>query len=175
MRVLGLDSGLRTGWAIVEDGKLLESGVEDFVPRRGNSYGILFMEFRKWLSQMIRLAEMDEKHSYDLIAYEQSHLRGGAATEINLGMTTRIEEKAAEVKIECVAVHTQTLKLHTTSKGNATKAAMIAWAQTKLQERDIIDDNEADAIALAFYGYQEYKNGVPTPKEEKPKKESKKK
>lgn len=155
MRVLGIDCGLSTGWAIVEDGKVVESGVEDFRPKRGSSNGVLFLEYRRWLSQMVQPKRPGEKRHHDLIVYELSHMRGGAATELQINMTGRVQEIAAGMNTEFVAVHSGTLKKETIGKGNASKDEMKKWSEQFLG-RAPEDDNEADAVALATYGCNKY-------------------
>ena len=158
MRILGLDCGLSTGWCILEKGKVVESGVEDFRPRRGSSNGMLFLEYRRWLS-MITLpmpGKETKKKAFDLIVYEQSHQRGGAPTELQTNMTGRVQEVGAAMKIPFTAVHAATLKKETTGKGNASKEDMKKWA-SRFLGRVCEDDDEADAIALAKWGYDHYK------------------
>ena len=90
MIILALDLATRTGWAVVRDGRVVESGVQTFDKRRGESNGVLFLRARKWLS------EFGQSSPPDLVAYEQAHFRGGAATEICVGLQTRAQEIAAE-------------------------------------------------------------------------------
>jgi hypothetical protein len=52
-----------------------------------------------------------------LIVYEQTHNRGGAATEVAAGFTTRVQEFAARHGIEHAAVHSATLKKFATGRG----------------------------------------------------------
>ncbi len=159
MRVLGLAQGVKNGFCILQDGKILESGVEDLTQIRGKDNETLFIAFRKWLSQKIRLAAVDPSHAYDLIVFIQSPKRGKAAAEIQDEMKKSIEEKVVETKMECVAISSAVLKKATLSKGNATKAQMEAWAASKLQRKPtdpLVDDCEVNALALAFYGFQNY-------------------
>ena len=73
MNILALDMATKTGWSWIVSGKVKESGVQDFTKRRGESNGVLFLRFRKWLSDTCALVKPD------LIAYEQAHMRGGDA------------------------------------------------------------------------------------------------
>jgi Holliday junction resolvasome RuvABC endonuclease subunit len=84
----------------------------------------------------------------ELIVYEQAHHRGGAATEVCVGMSTRVMEVAAQNDIEYSSCHTATLKKWATGKGNADKKAMIKRAYEFVDE--VIDDNHADAILLGI-------------------------
>jgi Holliday junction resolvasome RuvABC endonuclease subunit len=151
MRIIGLDTATKTGWAIFDSasGKIIESGVQDFAKRRGESNGLMFLRFLKWLSQIIDTARPD------LIAYERAHHRGGAATEICVNLTGRVQEAAADNGLECATVPTMTLKKWSTGRGNAGKPEMIAAAR-KLIGREPIDDNEADAVMIAAWAACEY-------------------
>lgn len=149
MIILALDLASRTGWAIVRDGRVIESGVQDFSKRRGESNGVLFLRARKWLS------EFGHPTPPDLVAYEQAHFRGGAATEICVGLQTRAQEIAVEWGVESAPVPTSTLKKWATGVGRAEKAAMIAWAASKIG-RQPEDDNEADAIAVGLWAAEQF-------------------
>jgi Holliday junction resolvasome RuvABC endonuclease subunit len=149
MMILALDLATKTGWAIVEDGVVIESGVQDFTKRRGEGNGLLFLRARKWL------ADFGLHARPDLIAYEQAHFRGGAATEICVGLQTRAQEQAAEWGVESAPVSTGTLKRWATGKGSADKVAMMAWAATAMG-RDPVDDNEADAVAVGLWAAEQF-------------------
>ena len=149
MIILALDLATRTGWAVVKDGRIIESGVQTFDKRRGESNGVLFLRARKWLS------EFGHPTPPDLVAYEQAHFRGGAATEICVGLQTRAQEIAAEWGVESAPVPTGTLKKWATGVGGADKAAMIAWA-AKVIGRQPEDDNEADAIAVGLWATAQF-------------------
>lgn len=151
MNILALDMATVTGWATLIDGRI-ESGVQDFTKRRGESNGMLFLRFNAWLDGMGK--DMNGKSMIDLIVYEQAHHRGGAATEIGVGLMTRAQEFAVSIGAEYMAVHTASLKKFATGTGRASKVDMIAWAAAKVN-RILTDDNEADAIALLYYGMKE--------------------
>lgn len=150
--VLGLDCATQTGWCVVgNDGKPVESGVMDFSKRRGESNGLVFLRFRKWLTELIQA--LPEQPS--VLSYERAHFRGGAATELCVGLQTRVQEICAELGIESAPVATTTLKKSATGTGRAGKDQMIDAARTILG-RDPIDDNEADAVHVALWGAREY-------------------
>lgn len=148
--VIGLDLATKTGWCLRHDGKILASGVQDFAKRRGESNGLLFLRFRRWLFELVELAP-----DLELVAYEAAHMRGGAATEILVGLQTHCQSIAAEIQVECAPVHTATLKKFATGSGKASKTDMIL-AASKIKDGQIADDNEADAILLAKWAEQEY-------------------
>ena len=129
MNILALDTGLSTGWAF-GNGDMVESGARDFHKRRGESNGIVFLRFRKWLCWFFDGSQRD--FTPTLLVYEQPHHRGGAATEIGVGMTTRVQEVAAQYSVECASCHTATLKKFATGNGRASKADMMAAARNLL-------------------------------------------
>lgn len=120
----------------------------DFSKKRGESNGMLFFRFRNWLGAILETG-------FDLVIYEQAHHRGGAATEIGVNLTGRIQECCAERDIEFTSVHSGTLKKQILGHGNAGKSEMMAFTKIQLG-RDPIDDNEADAVGIAIYGWREY-------------------
>ena len=155
MNILAVDAASKCGWALSMSGAL-ESGVEDFSLRRGESPGARFLRFRKWLLDMSELCRRQTGRDLELIVYEQAHHRGGAATEVCVGLTTRLQEHQAGIAgCECVAVHTATLKKRATGRGNAKKPEMIAAARERW---GIVpsDDNHADALCLLALGLDQY-------------------
>ena len=152
MRILGLDTGLKTGWCIYDSDtkQVIESGVQDFSKKRGESNGLMFLRFRKWLKYLLNI-------QVDLVGYERAHFRGGAATEIGVGLQTRVQEECAghDPVIEAAPVHSGTLKKWACGHGKASKADMALKA-SRLVLGKIIDDNEADAILIATWTAEEY-------------------
>ena len=146
--ILALDTALVTGWALRLPGGGLESGVQELRPHRGESHGMTFLRFRSWLRTML------DDHKPEVVYYERAHHRGGAATNLCVGLTSRIEEECAERRIEYGSVPTMTLKKHATGKGNSDKAAMVA-AATAVLGRAPLDDNEADAVLVLRYAEAE--------------------
>jgi len=153
--ILGLDMATKTGLCFLENGKVFASGVQDFSKRRGESNGIMFMRFRKWLVELPAISPT----AIIVIAYERAHMRGGAATEIALGLQTHAQEVAAVQGVESVGVHTATLKKFACGAGRADKSQMIAEAW-KILGRPPIDDNEADAVHVARWAESEFGTGI---------------
>jgi len=147
MNILALDCATKTGWALQTDH--LESGVQTFDLRRGESRGMRFLRFRAWLKGMI------EQHRPDVLVFEQAHHRGGAATEVGVGLATRVMEIACEYEIEYQTVHTGTLKKYATGKGNASKDEMLKRARERWPEQHVEDDNQADALWILDWAKQE--------------------
>ena len=143
MNLLGLDlSKTAIGWASVR-GEALDSGVQRLKMRRGDSPGMLYIRFEAWLRELISLT------SPTVIAYEQPHHRGGYATEIAFGLTTRLQSVCAEKKIEHTQINSRTLKKFFTGSGLCNKEAMVHRAE-ELTGRKMETDDEADAIAVVL-------------------------
>ena len=140
-QILAFDFGSRTGWAALKDG-YVESGVQVFDLSRGESPGIRFIRFRRWLEEMLTLVRPG------LCVYEAAHHRGGHATELLVGMATRLQEACAGMMIEYASIHSATLKKYATGSGRADKSAMVKRAAELFPGRKIADDNEADALLL---------------------------
>lgn len=153
MNILALDLATSTGWALAENGRI-ESGVQSFAKARGETNGILFLRFNRWLDEV---ASVGGKARVRVLAYEQAHHRGGSATEICVGLATRVQEFCAKHGIECLPVHTATLKKHAVGIGNAKKEHMII-AASRFVGRAITDDNEADALCLLKYALDDLKD-----------------
>jgi hypothetical protein len=155
MNVLAVDPGSTLGWALSMNG-IVESGVEDFSLRRGESPGARFLRFRRWLFDIDELAIRTTGRGLALVVYEMAHHRGGAATEVACGFTTRLQEHAAATSgCECVAVHSARLKKATTGRGNVGKAEMVAAAR-KRWNLEPTDDNHADALCLLALALELY-------------------
>jgi hypothetical protein len=160
VNVLALDLGTATGWALW-DGARLESGVQVFDVKRGESPGMRYLRFNRWLNDFTWDPRFsDDRLRIGLIVYEQTHNRGGAATEVAAGFATRVQEFCARVQIDHQAIHSATLKKFCTGKGNADKAAMLDAVGRRWKV--VTDDNEADAIALCYYTLAETL-GLPLP------------
>ena len=149
MNILALDCGTKTGWASFADGRI-ESGVQDFSLKRGESKGIRFLRFNTWLKAMAELTNPQ------VVVYELAHFRGGHATEILVGMTTRIEEFCESNNIEYSSIHSATLKKFATGSGKANKQDMMKAAA--LQFGRVIDsDDEADALLILAWAREEFR------------------
>ena len=150
MKILALDCATKTGWCLLDEaGKIIESGVQSFEKRRGESNGLVFLRFRNWLGKLIEF----RPGGAQLLVYERAHMRGGAATELCVGLQTRVQEIAAEKMIESLPVPSTTLKKWATGSGHANKVTMILAAK-KYLGRNPEDDNEADAIAILLWALE---------------------
>ena len=137
MRILALDLGTRCGWALQSITR--EFGLQIFDVKRGESPGMRYIRFNAWLDEIFNLSHPD------IIVYEQTHNRGGAATEVSAGFATRVQEFCARHNLNHSTVHSGTLKKFATGSGHADKSKMIEMAQSKFGYSGS-DDNEADAL-----------------------------
>ena len=145
-KILAIDSGTLTGWAT--NTEPITSGVQDFSLKRGESPGMRFLMFQKWFIQML------ETIKPDLVIYERAHHRGGAPTEVGVGLTTHLQSACTAMDVEYAAVHSKTLKKYATGKGNASKDSMMEAATEK--GWTFQDNNECDAQWLLDYAINTY-------------------
>jgi hypothetical protein len=285
--ILALDCATKTGWALIKEGRVYESGVQDFSKKRGESNGAMFLRFQSWLRSVwsmgissvdaiereklawaagffdgegntgcrkayskdyirqdgttsnyessnitmqvsqvdrnnlekfhdcvggigsiegpykdkrensspiymwrasgiknvqtitealwpwlgeskrkqaegslgVKISGMKRYHTIEnrgnLIVYELAHHRGGAATEICVNLTGRVQEFAALYGIEYATVHSGTLKKWACGSGKADKGQMMTRAVAILG-REPEDDNEADAALMGAWAWEEY-------------------
>lgn len=164
MNVLALDLATHTGWALMENDRL-ESGVQVFDVKRGESPGMRYVRFNRWLQSVVFPATEEgfprasmAPPRVNLIVYEQTvpfpaKFGGASAREISAGFATRVQEFCAIRLIEHATVYPSTLKKWTTGKGNAKKADMLAAVSDRWLA--VTDDNQADAIALLYHALAE--------------------
>ena len=143
MTILALDVGTHCGWAAFYDTDIIY-GCKDFKLKRGDSPGLRFIQFTNWFVSQLN------QFRPDLVIYEQAHFRGGYATELLVGFTTRIMEFCAARGIEYAAIHSGTLKKWAVGSGRADKRMMMDGASVRIG-RKITNEHIADALWLMFY------------------------
>lgn len=142
MKIIALDMATKTGWK-----NNTHSGVFTADLKRGESPGMRFLRFRAWLKELISASG-----GVDVLVYEQAHHRGGAATQLCVGLVTEALAMAAEHNAETMPVHTASLKKWATGSGRADKSVMISEAKRRGYKP--VDDNEADACLLYDYAVE---------------------
>lgn len=170
LAILALDIASSTGWALLDRHGNVTSGVQKFDLKRGESPGMRFLRFRRWLGEVLTLGacagnKVQSAPTVDVIAYEQAHHRGGAATACLVGLATVMLEEAARLGIEVSPVKTGTLKKHATGSGAASKADMIEaatvhWALDSTSPCARVSglplsDDEADALCVLAWACDE--------------------
>jgi len=151
MRILTLDLGTKTGFALKTNGQPV-SGVVDFSLKRGESKGMRFVRFFAWLGETL------DAQKPSLVVYEMAHNRGGSATEVLNGMVAFVQAECEKMEIDYTSVHSGTLKKFAIGKGNASKELMVSEARKRLK-KDLEDDNEADALWIMEWSKKEFRNG----------------
>jgi Holliday junction resolvasome RuvABC endonuclease subunit len=147
--VLALDIATTTGWALRDRKGRVTSGSKTFRLNSREHQGMIFVRFKNWLQELITLADLSGVlQEPGVIAFEKAHHRGAAATEVLGALRGHVLTLAAENEIVFTSVHTATLKLHATGKGNAKKPDMIAAAKTRWPHYTGESDDEADALCV---------------------------
>lgn len=146
--ILAIDPGTKTGWALMKNGKVYESGTQNFSKKDGESNGMLFIKFRNWLGSILDL-------NVKLVVYEQTFSKSRAASELLSNLRGRIEEECDARKINYTTVYATSLKKWATGSGKADKGQMMARAVAVLGRKPI-DDNESDAALIGAYAVEEY-------------------
>lgn len=141
-RILALDLGTTTGWALRLVDGTITSGSESFRPQRFEGGGMRYLRFRHWLTEVKQTA--DAIHA---VYFEEVRRHAGVdAAHAYGGFLAHLTAWCEHHQIPYQGVPVGTIKKHATGKGNAGKDAMIAAAQA--QGFDPADDNEADALAI---------------------------
>ena len=139
MRILALDLGTKTGWALYDDG-IIQSGTWQLCPesqRRWEGGGMRYVRFVDLLSDLPRP---------DRIAYEEVRRhKGTTAAHTYGGFQSSLMAWCERNKIPYEAYPVAQIKRHATGKGNASKEAMIEAAK---KFGEVEDDNHADALML---------------------------
>ncbi len=143
MRVLALDLGMHTGYAIGDGTSAPQSGTMHW---KGNGFegsGVAFLRFQDWLRQTVTENEIGR------VAFEEvrRHPGGGTKAAHAFGGWLAIVGVVCEgLGVPYSGAGVGAIKKHGAGSGNATKQDMIAAANARGWETQ--DDNEADALWL---------------------------
>jgi hypothetical protein len=154
-KVLALDLGTTTGWAMLCTGKVV-SGSQSFKPQRFDGGGMRYLRFSRWLAELCDeanwLGEYGEegKPVPERIVYEEVRRHAGVdAAHAYGGFLSHLQSFCEEREIPYEGVPVGSIKKHVTGRGNASKEQMVE-AVRRLGYLPV-DDNEADAIALLLF------------------------
>lgn len=136
MRILALDLGTKTGYAI----SLQESGVLDLARKRFEGGGFIFVRFREKLKELL-----DSGITQVYFEEVRRHL-GTDAAHLYGGLLAVLSEECELRKLPYSGIPVGTIKKHATGKGNANKDQMLQAA--KNEGWNVYDDNHADALWL---------------------------
>ena len=153
MKILALDLGATTGWAIIEDGKVSMYGERYF----GGHRALRFRLFKLWLLDELQI------HDPDTIIFERPFCRGLHATRSLWGMAGVVEEVVVDCAA-CLDIVPSTLKKWATGSGRASKDDMIFTAVRLVHPPQSgpwpeMGEHEADAIILGLYAAENIEPG----------------
>lgn len=141
-KILALDLGTKTGWAIKLENNQINSGTIEFKPSRFEGGGMRYLRFEKWLDEINQLTK-----GIDRVYFEEVRRHIGVdAAHAYGGFLAYLTSWCEKQKIPYLGIPVGTIKKHITSKGNAGKSEIINGV--KKLGFNPSDDNEADALAL---------------------------
>ena len=151
MKILAIDQATVSGYAVVDNGVITQSGVWNLSDKKrsGESRGMRYIRLEKYLK------DAHKTWNFDLVVHEQTLLRGGNATELANGFKAIILKFATENGIEVSCVHATELKKFATGNGKADKLEMIAACE-RLTGISPVDDNESDACLIGLWAWKKY-------------------
>ena len=143
--ILAIDPGTKCGWALRTGDGQLHSGVWDLSQKRGDGGGMRYLRFHK------KLLEVHEAHPLDYVLYEKpighpKHRSGMMVTAGVVGVLLTFCEAHEITNYE--EYPPASIKKLATGKGNSKKEVVLAAARERWPDREIVDDNEADALWL---------------------------
>lgn len=142
LKILALDLGTKTGWAVCLPDRTITSGIAEFKNDRWQGGGMRFLRFKQWLTEVKQMAG-----GLDAVFVEEVRRHAGVdAAHVYGGFLAHVTAWCEHHAIPYEAVPVGTIKRHATGKGNANKEAMIEAARKRGFEP--ADDNEADALAI---------------------------
>jgi Holliday junction resolvasome RuvABC endonuclease subunit len=143
--ILALAPGLQTGWAFTPGPGIILSGSWDLSPGRGDE-ALRYQVLRNTLDVFWFQHGGDNFE----VLYEQVHRHAGTqAAHIYGGIRSVVLVWCMEHGIKAQPVGVGQIKKFWTGKGNATKEDMVTEARAR--GFDLLDDNEATALALLHY------------------------
>ena len=141
MKLLALDLGTKTGWALYVGPGAIFSGAWDLKPSRFSGGGMRFVRFVGFLT------ELHKSVGYDRVVFEEvrRHMSTDAA-HVYGGLMATLTMFCEDKGLPYEGVPVGTIKKSWTGKGNASKAEMVAEAK----KRGFYPQSEDEADALAI-------------------------
>jgi Holliday junction resolvasome RuvABC endonuclease subunit len=154
-RLLALDLGTRTGWALLQRGTPPSFGTLDLPPAKEGEHQVRFAMLHAWL------VRMREQKGFDALAFEQPILprrAGELATTMHTltllwGLAAVTQLFAGQQSLPCEAVAVRDAKKALTDKALATKDEMVV-AALQVMNWKVANDHEADAGAVGLVAYE---------------------
>jgi len=164
--LLALDPALKTGYALGENGKIIESGVWDLTPRKATKKQPAEHKYYRLEKLYWKLFEYEDQNTkpLDRIIFEGAagFMRGKSAVESSHQFRAVILLWASLNDIPVTEVQPQDLKRWATGKGNADKDEMKKTSRRYGYEGN--DDNIADAILLLHFAMEQESKQIPQTK-----------
>lgn len=170
MKSLGLDtSTVATGWVLLNDGVLVDKGTIRPVDELAKAAKItkkeatsrLRDELKKFFHITSRIREIIDRTDPDVLVVEDSFMKTNASV---LRLLARLSGGPLfywylkhGLKRKAFLVMASSARRVVGCKGNAKKPEVIQFLKSTYGV-EISDDNEADAMVLALYGYKEYRD-----------------
>ena len=149
MRILAIDIGTKTGWAIKHDKRKPKYGTLDLAKTHHfDGCGMQYIKFKKWLHEQLPL---------DLIVFEAVMAHDARAVHAQHkygGLLATLQTFGDEYNVPYSGEGVSTIKKYWTGKGSASKEMMIK--ECRKRGLNPKNDNEADALALLQMGSDLY-------------------
>jgi len=140
MKILSIDLGTKTGWAVIDQCGTISFGTWNLKPDRWANLGARCFHLKTNLQDIHKRLD-----KIDMIIYEEVRRHMGTDAAHCYGALLGALQEFCELnKVACESVPVGTIKKHATGKGNASKAKMIEAAKAK--GWNVKDDNQADAL-----------------------------
>lgn len=144
MKFLALDIASKTGWAIQDENGNVQSGTTDFHPRKNEDDSVRLLMFGDWLLQ--RLNGEVKSIFYEEVLFTPRFQSGAVLNEMR-GVLKFI---AAKKGVPVYGIPVGTIKKTVSGRGDAKKNRMITVMAATYRDQKIIDDNQADALAVLW-------------------------
>lgn len=144
VRVLAIDPGTRCGWALGVNGMCISSGTWDLAPMRQRRFeggGMRYVRLRQYLDAIGKVDRVVVEEVRRHMGVDAAHVYGGVLATV----TSWCESMSIPYSAEPVG----SIKKFATGKGNADKPQMVEAVRDRWAI-DVVDDNQADAVALLF-------------------------
>jgi len=154
--ILCYDMATLTGWAIrTPKGQVYSGSVQ--LAKKGATARLA--SWHTWLDTQLRTVGW---WAGGVLAYEQPTLVAGRANAFRVGCHLEAVLLLAASTLEVKTILSATpgqIKKHATGKGNASKIQVIEAMRRRWQRSNLVDDNEADALALLSFVVELLSNG----------------
>jgi Holliday junction resolvasome RuvABC endonuclease subunit len=142
--ILAIDPATRCGWAVYNNDQKVASGVLDFSSKPTAHAG---KRFNNALNEFTTLIS---KYPIKAIAYEAvKRWQSSQAALVYGGIVSTLLVAAYQSSVPVFGIAPKSAKKRCTGNGNASKTEMIVWANKEFNIQ-VIDDNEADALAIGY-------------------------